>query len=234
MKSPESPLQIHFEIGPGIVWFRPNPRARHYRITLQRDGTFRCTIPRRGTRTEAEAFVQRHHAWMESRLRIRASHPHPPTEWRPGTPVWLDGIPIPITCHADGSQIAIGSWVFPRLRSIGQDLRPLLERELRRRAVRDLPQRALELAALHGITVTRVQVRNQRARWGSCSARGVLSLNWRLIQVPPGVRDYVILHELAHVRHLNHSPRFWNEVARLCPDYPQSERWLKEHGNHLL
>jgi len=234
MKSPESPLQIHFEIGPGIVWFRPNPRARHYRITLQRDGTFRCTIPRRGTRTEAEAFVQRHHSWMESRLRIRASRPHPPTEWRPGTPVWLDGIPTPITCHEDGRQVAIGSWVFPRLRSTGQDLRPLLERELRRRAVLDLPQRALELAALHEIKVTRVQIRNQRARWGSCSARGVLSLNWRLIQVPAGVRDYVILHELAHVRHLNHSPRFWNEVARLCPDYAESERWLKEHGNQLL
>lgn len=234
MNPPDCPLEIRFEIGPGIVWFRPNPRARHYRITLQRDGTFRCTVPRRGTRKEAEAFVHRHHDWMETRLRVRASRPHPPTEWHPGTPVWLDGIPTPITCKEDGAEIAIGASAFPRVRSTGQDLRPALERELRRRAQDLLPRRASELAGLHGIAIARVQIRNQRSRWGSCSARAVLSLNWRLIQVPPAVRDYIILHELAHVRHLNHSQRFWNEVARLCPDYAASERWLKEFGAHIL
>ena len=76
-------------------------------------------------------------------------------------------------------------------------------------------------------------VRNQRSRWGSCSRRGTISLNWRLIQAPVFVRDYLILHELAHLKEMNHSRRFWREVARLCPDFAQAERWLKEHASLL-
>jgi predicted metal-dependent hydrolase len=91
----------------------------------------------------------------------------------------------------------------------------------------------MELAALHGIEVGRVSVRNQRSRWGSCSRRGTISLNWRLIQTPERVRDYIILHELAHRRHMNHSPRFWQEVEWLCPDYLEAERWIKRHGRWL-
>jgi predicted metal-dependent hydrolase len=76
----------------------------------------------------------------------------------------------------------------------------------------------------------RVIVRNQKSRWGSCSVRGTISLNWRLIQVPDFVRDYIILHELAHLRHLNHSARFWAEVKRVCPDYLAAEVWLKKNS----
>ena len=85
-------------------------------------------------------------------------------------------------------------------------------------------------ARLCGISVRRVSVRNQRSRWGSCSRRGTISLNWRLIQTPVFVRDYVILHELAHLRQMNHSARFWREVARLCPDFQIAEAWLKRHS----
>ena len=88
----------------------------------------------------------------------------------------------------------------------------------------------LEYAAVHQLPVRRITVRNQRSRWGSCSRRGTISLNWRLIQAPPFVRDYLILHELSHVREMNHSPRFWREVERVCPDYETAERWLKQHS----
>jgi predicted metal-dependent hydrolase len=88
----------------------------------------------------------------------------------------------------------------------------------------------LELAARHGLTVRRITVRSQKSRWGSCSRRGTISLNWRLVQAPGFVRDYLVLHELAHLREMNHSRRFWGEVARLCPDYREAERWLKQHS----
>jgi len=81
--------------------------------------------------------------------------------------------------------------------------------------------------------VKRVTVRGQRTRWGSCSRRGTISLNWRLIQTPEDVRDYIILHELAHLRQMNHSDRFWREVERLCPDYRSAERWLKQQRGWL-
>ena len=113
------------------------------------------------------------------------------------------------------------------------DLRPAIELHMWQQAARQLPKRVADLAELHGIEVMRVTVRNQRSRWGSCSRRGTISLNWRLIQTPEQVRDYIILHELAHRRHMNHSQRFWQEVERLCPEYLEAERWLKLHGRSL-
>jgi predicted metal-dependent hydrolase len=78
-----------------------------------------------------------------------------------------------------------------------------------------------------------VTVRNQRTRWGSCSRRGTISLNWRLIQTPPFVSDYIILHELMHLREMNHSPRFWRQVETVCPGYRTAEEWLKPHASLL-
>src|SRR6201999_859695 len=87
------------------------------------------------------------------------------------------------------------------------DLRTAIERHLRNLAAKEFPARVFELATPHQLPVKRVTVRNQRTRWGSCSRRGTISLNWRLIQAPPFVRDYLIFHELAHLRQMNHSPR---------------------------
>src|SRR5947208_16572007 len=110
------------------------------------------------------------------------------------------------------------------------DLRPAIEKHLWRLAAKELPPRVLEFAAMHQLPVRRVTVRNQRSRWGSCSRRGTISLNWRLIQAPPFVRDYLILHELSQLTEMNHSTRFWREVERVCPDYEAAERWLKQHS----
>jgi predicted metal-dependent hydrolase len=77
-------------------------------------------------------------------------------------------------------------------------------------------------------------VRNQKARWGSCSAQGVITLNWRLILVPEFVRDYVMLHELMHRRELNHSRRFWKLVAAVCPRHRDARQWLLTDGQRLF
>jgi predicted metal-dependent hydrolase len=76
-------------------------------------------------------------------------------------------------------------------------------------------------------------VRNQKSRWGSCSRRGTISLNWRLIQAPAFVLDYIILHELCHLEHMNHSRRFWRQVEHLYPGFKAAERWLKQHSSLL-
>ncbi len=128
-----------------------------------------------------------------------------------------------------------GEWIGrEHARRNRAQLDPAVLRELRERAARELPMRCLELAAHHGATVTRVSVRNQRSRWGSCSAKGTIALNWRLVQMPAMVRDYVILHELMHLRQANHSSAFWREVASVCPDWREAERWLRKHGRELL
>jgi predicted metal-dependent hydrolase len=104
---------------------------------------------------------------------------------------------------------------------------------LRQRARRELPAELLALAQAHSIPVARVSIRNQRSRWGACSASGTITLNWRLIQVPGFVREYVMLHELMHRRELNHSKRFWRLVAACCPRFVEARRWLRKEGKSL-
>jgi predicted metal-dependent hydrolase len=108
------------------------------------------------------------------------------------------------------------------------------EAELRRRASKELPPMLLALARAHGITVSAISVRNQRSRWGACSSRGSITLNWRLILVPQFVRDYVMVHELMHRREMNHSKRFWRHVAAACPGYDAARRWLRTEGQRLF
>jgi hypothetical protein len=112
--------------------------------------------------------------------------------------------------------------------SEARPLQAATERYLWALARRELPSRVFALAEVHGFQPRRVSVRNQRSRWGSCSRRGTISLNWRLIQTPDWVRDYVILHELAHLRHMNHSRAFWQQLADVCPNYLQAKAWIKQ------
>jgi len=104
------------------------------------------------------------------------------------------------------------------------------QRAYRARARRELPARLLELAAIAGVTVRKVSVRNQRQRWGSCSPSGLICLNWRLITMPGWVRDYVLYHELMHLKRMDHSPAFWKLVAQVCPRYRDARRWLRRHA----
>jgi predicted metal-dependent hydrolase len=101
------------------------------------------------------------------------------------------------------------------------------QRTLEAQARRELPPRLLELAAQHGLTVSRISIRNQRWRWGSCSRSGHICLNWRLVTMPPTVRDYVLLHELMHLKRMDHSPKFWKLVAAVCPDYQEARAYLR-------
>jgi predicted metal-dependent hydrolase len=105
---------------------------------------------------------------------------------------------------------------------------------IRSRACRELPAQLRALAAQHGVTVTRVSIRDQRTRWGACSSEGSITLNWRLILVPDFVREYVMIHELMHRRELNHSKRFWKHVAAACPRHREARTWLLKEGRRLF
>ena len=106
-------------------------------------------------------------------------------------------------------------------------------RALQGHAGGELPSRLLDLAAVHGLAVSRVSVHNQRTRWGSCGRNGHICLSWRLTLMPDWVRDYVMIHELMHLRRLDHSSQYWRLVAEACPDYRLARRWLRLHGPSL-
>lgn len=104
---------------------------------------------------------------------------------------------------------------------------------LRRAAKQVLRNRIEHLAAHHGFNYNRLTIRDQATRWGSCSSKKNINLSWRLVLAPTKVADYVIIHELAHTVHMNHSKDFWNEVSRSMPDYKTYRSWLKRNGQSL-
>jgi hypothetical protein len=211
-----------------------NPRARRYLLRLRSDGTARVTIPRGGSTAVARQFVERHAAWLERELQRLQAQPRKPAVWKIGTEILLRGNAVRIEAGTNGEAETVRcSGESVRVPDPAADLRPAIEGHLRQLAARELPPRVLELAARHGLTVRRITVRSQKSRWGSCSRRGTISLNWRLIQTPAFVSDYICLHELMHLRQMNHSPGFWREMERVCPDYRMAERWLKEHSGLL-
>ena len=106
------------------------------------------------------------------------------------------------------------------------EMRALLERWYRGEAAAHLPARIEHYAPQLGVRPSRVTIRGQRTRWGSCSGKGTVSLNWRLMMVPSALADYVVVHELCHLRHMNHSPQFWAMVAGAVPDYRERRRSL--------
>jgi predicted metal-dependent hydrolase len=124
--------------------------------------------------------------------------------------------------------------VRERAKVIASRRPPDVEAALKQQALRELPPRLLELAALHGLTVNRVTIRSQRSRWGSCSSKGHIALNYRLMLMPAHVREYVLIHELMHLKQADHSRRFWRHVEAACPAFREAERWLRRHGSSLF
>lgn len=215
------------------VVFRRSAQARNYRLSLGRDGVAIATIPARGSQREAERFVARHEAWLERARERQRKRPRAADLWMIGTKVlWRGGFAeIRPAAAGDRPSVCLGADVFrvPRLEG---DLRPVLEARFVRLAKVELPARAWELAAHTRMNVTKVSVRDQRSRWGSCTAAGVISLNWRLILTPESVRDYIICHELMHLREMNHSDRFWACVEEVFPAWREAEAWIKRNGGY--
>ena len=101
-------------------------------------------------------------------------------------------------------------------------------------ARKDLTARAAFFAARMGVSYGRIAIRHQKSKWGSCSSKGNLNFNCLLMLTPEYVRDYVVVHELSHLRHMNHSREFWDEVGRVLPDYRVARKWLKENGTAIM
>lgn len=205
-----------------------NPRAHRYVLRVTDQADIVVTVPRWGSVAEARAFAEQHTEWI-ARERLRRMTAGPARQWTAGRAIWLRGEQVAIVVDGNVARAGDVEAGLPP----GADLKAALQSALRAAAKRELPPRLMALAVGAGLRVTRVSVRNQRSRWGSCSSRGSIALNWRLLQMPPEVRDYVLWHELMHLRRGDHSPAFWKLVAEVCPDYEQARAWLRAHGPEL-
>lgn len=107
-------------------------------------------------------------------------------------------------------------------------------RELGDKALKVIPPKVKAYANRMGVTYGRITIRNQKTRWGSCSSKGNLNFNCLLMLMPEEIVDYVVVHELAHRKEMNHSPAFWREVEKVMPDYKEKRKWLKENGSKYM
>ena len=117
--------------------------------------------------------------------------------------------------------------------NLSEEQRNALEKRYRQAAKEYIPKRIQVFLPLTGGEYQQIAIRDQKTRWGSCSSNRTLSFNWKLMLAPPKVLDYVIVHELCHLSHMNHSKDFWKLVETVLPDYKESKKWLKENGQTL-
>jgi predicted metal-dependent hydrolase len=227
---------------------RRSDRARRARLTVTRDGRAVVVLPRRAPDGMADELVRTHGEWLRRQLdrtqrnRARLAS-RPPLAG--GRTLEVDGVPFRVDARDEPGRrrgtvrawppTALGEsgWLDVRL-APGDALGALLGSWLRREARRVLTQRVAALAPVVGVPPPTITIRDQRSRWGSASRGGRLSLNWRLILAPPYVLDYVVIHELAHLRIAGHGPRFWAIVRKHAPETADARRWLRHHHDELM
>jgi predicted metal-dependent hydrolase len=214
-----------------LVRWNPSTRAR--RVSLRiclREGAVIITLPPGATRREGIALLKAHGAWAMEHLAALA----PALPFLPGSIVPIGDVAHRLR-HAprlrtppflDGRDLVVTG----ALRHLATRTTGFLRDEAKRRVTARLPAHTAQL----GVVPRRIRIKDMRSRWGSCAPDGTLGFSWRLVMAPGWVLDYVVAHEVAHLRELNHSPRFWAHVARLSPDRDAAVDWLRRHGPRLL
>ena len=215
---------------------RVSLRARYVRLEYRQGGLI-ITIPRMYRRENLSYLLEQKKRWLISMMDKYGSAAQAaiPRELQNGDTIpYLGGILTLVTLpggngHSDvileGTCLLVGT---------GIPLKQSITSWYRQQAETLFAQRVQELAGELGVVCTKLSVRQAKTRWGSCSRKASLSLNWKLIMAPLVVIDYVIIHELAHIREMNHSRRFWKVVAEHCPEWREHRQWLREHETGTL
>ena len=214
-----------------------NRRAKRYIIRLLANLVLRVTIPKGGSKKEALRFISENLIWIEKQYQShRLKHSFATASPLSNEIALLyQGRMVRFHSLSNGQMkfIRFANLLIPKNHEDHDNDKETVENFLLHLAKSSLTERTLQLADKHFLQPKRISIRNQKTRWGSCSNSGTISLNWRLIQVPAFVRDYVILHELAHLKFLDHSPHFWNHLGKLCPNLNAAESWLKEYSQQV-
>jgi len=223
---------------------RRSARARRARLTITDAGAAVVVLPVRSSEREAGELVAHHRGWLERhvlRIRQRQARLAGRLPLDQGRSLLLDGVArqvVVLTALDPRTRSSVvvsdaGAIVIERGRSERRPTAQLLEGWLRAEARDVIGHRVAQRAAEMSVEVTRVTIRDQRTRWGSASRTGTLSFNWRLVMCPPAVLDYVVVHELSHLRVAGHGRTFWRLVDQFVLDSRAARRWLREHHHEL-
>jgi predicted metal-dependent hydrolase len=214
------------------ITYKRHAAARRFTLRMARDGSgFTMTLPRRASMMDARAFALKSEAWMLKALARRVR----PVEIADGAVIMLRGVEHRILATGKVRGLVVHDAEARTLHVPGATghLERRLVDWLKAEAAHDLDVASTKYALAMGARFRKLNVRDQKSRWGSCSSDGVLNFSWRLILAPSSVLDYVAAHEVAHLREMNHSMRFWRLVLKHCPDSRNAKTWLKLYGNRL-
>lgn len=221
---------------PGLpeISVRRHPRAKHFRLSYDRTtGAFRVSVPTGMSVEEIRRYIRKHADWI-ARRQTRTPDRIP---FETGQVIPILGVDHAIepasgvraVTRRDGRLILPASTPDVPARVLTY-LKKLAGEELTRRA----QQHHATLRTLHPApAIQRITVRDQKSRWGSCSARGALAFNWRIVMAPEEVLDYLAAHEVTHLAHMNHSPAFWATCRKLAPQTRTADAWLNREGGRL-
>ncbi len=214
-------------------------RARRVRFEVWEDGSLTVVLPRSCGLDAVDEMVRSKSRWILRQVdRFSASMPlEGPRKLRAGDTVPYLGKALRIeTPAANGGEATVqlrGETLQVCTGGTRYGLEVLVRAWYRIQAADLLRRKAEAYAADLGVTFGRCTIRSQRTRWGSCSHKGTISFNWRLMMAPEPVVDYVVVHEVSHLREMNHTGRFWRLVAERCPSWPEHRKWLHDHGAEL-
>jgi predicted metal-dependent hydrolase len=212
---------------------RESRRARRLRMVVRPGRPVAVTVPLRTSNRALLRFLDENADWLAETLAAAretvARRDVLGLEQR-GT-AWIAGERLGIVRSAGARSVAVrrGARLY-----VSGEVPAAIDRWYRREARQRLEAVAAREARRLGVRYERIAVRDQRSRWGSCSTRGTLSFNWRLLLTPPDVLEYVVVHELLHVLEPNHSRAFWRLLDAYRPGWREQERWLREHGDEVL
>ena len=213
------------------VSFRESIKAKRLLLSIDaRKGIPKIVVPKGSTKSEVDLFLDKEASWILQKLKELPQ----PTLFENGTKVPVMGtcckivhLPLlPLTVQREGNEIIVGGQ--------HQELKNKITRWLMDISHEKVKELAEKKAHQVNGQISSVKVRDPQTRWGSCSNKGNLSFSWRLVLAPPSVMDYVVSHEVAHLKEFDHGARFWKLVSHLCPGYKRPRSWLSKYGSKLL
>jgi predicted metal-dependent hydrolase len=215
-----------------VITYKRHAAARRFTLRMAKSGAaFILTMPKRAGLADARRFAMKSENWMRSVL-VKAQ---PEVKIIEGAIIPVRGIPTTITLTGKSRGLVHHDLETNTLHVPGapEHVQRRLVDWLKSEATGDLELASQRYAAAMGVTYRKLVVRDQKSRWGSCTAEGVLSYSWRLVLAQPQILDYVAAHEVAHLQEMNHGPRFWRLVLKHCPHTRTAQAWLKANSAKL-
>lgn len=236
-KKPRKPVERMLQVSGRSLPLKIAEHSQAKRMTLRISAGgrgVRVTVPPGVAMKEAEKFLDRHLGWLESRLEKYPDQP----QVRPGSYISLRGVPHLIH-HEEGKRGTVMTartehgpaiHIFGGIEHLPRRLSDFLKRE----AKRDIEPLVAKYCAMVDRKAKSISFKDTSSRWGSCTSDGKLSFSWRIVMAPPEVIDYLVAHEVSHLREMNHGPDFWKLCYELCPQTERCKSWLKHNGTGLL